>query len=899
MRGLVLNRYRLVRAVLVVVSGLLLAGLSPVFAEAASGGMVVLNRAAGEGVFPLARTGRAVPIYVAGEDSETVRVVADAFAGDVAKVTGAKPEMVSAEAAVRQSYVVIVGTVGHSPLLDRLRREGKVQTKEIEGRWESAVTTVVDHPFAGVRQALVIAGSDRRGAAFALFTISRQMGVSPWTWWADVPVRRAASVGVRAGTYVQGEPSVKYRGIFFNDEDWGLRPWAAKKMDPKLNNIGPHTYERVFELLLRLHANLLWPAMHPGTLPFNAVPENARLAERWGIVMGSSHSEALLRNNVGEWDRKKDGPWNYQTNSKAIYEYWKQRLMTNGKFENFYTVGLRGQHDSGLEATGSVEVKARLVEKVMADQRGLLRQYVNPDLDKVPQVDWLYKESIDLYRAGMKVPADVTLGWTDDNYGYIRQLPDAEEQRRPGGSGLYYHVSYWGRPHDYLWLCTTPPALMREELTKAWDHGVRKLWVLNVGDLKPAESDIDYFLQLAENEPGMAKVSQREFLREWAAEQLPPALAGRVAEVWDQAYRLNFVRKPEFMGFNGYDDDVKRTEFNPLAWGDQNRERLAAWKRLGDEAEALRGEVPEAYRDAFFELVYYPVEAAAEQNAKFLWADRGYLDAAHGRKAAVSEDAAKARAAYERIQALTASYNALDGGKWEGMMSAHPRERHVFDMPVTADGDVSLPQSWQAGKSEALRCEGGAGFGERDETVSMNAAHFSRRHDGDGGVWRVLPELGISGGSVVLGRPGLMASAAWVDGAGPSANALEGDAWLEYDFDVSSAGEASLAVDFLPTFPVDSEHRLRYAVEVDGGAAKVMDAGGPDKEDTSVSAWADNVRRNAAVERLQLGQLRAGHHRLRLIYGDPGVVFQHLVVTFAGAPAAYPVPPETACGGAR
>ena len=440
---------------------------------------------------------------------------------------------------------------------------------------------------------------------------------------------------------MQGEPSVKYRGIFFNDEDWGLRPWAAKKMDPKLNNIGPHTYERVFELLLRLHANLLWPAMHPGTLPFNAVPENARLAERWGIVMGASHSEALLRNNVGEWDRKKDGPWNYQTNSKAIYEYWKQRLETNGKFENFYTVGLRGQHDSGLEATGSVEVKARLVEQVMADQRKLLRQYVNPDLDKVPQVDWLYKESIDLYRAGMKVPPDVTLGWTDDNYGYIRQLPDAEEQKRPGGSGLYYHVSYWGRPHDYLWLCTTPPALMREELTKAWDHGVRRLWVLNVGDLKPAESDIDYFMQLAENEPKMAKVSQREFLEQWAAGQLPPALAGRIAEVWDRAYRLNFVRKPELMGFNGYNDDVKRTEFNPLAWGDQNRERLAAWKRLGDEAEVLRGEVPEAYRDAFFELVYYPVEAAAEQNAKFLWTDRSYLDAAQGRKAAASKDAAK------------------------------------------------------------------------------------------------------------------------------------------------------------------------------------------------------------------------------------------------------------------
>ena len=861
--------------------------------------MVTLNQPLSHDAFPLAVNGRVAPIYAAEGDSETVRVAARAFADDVAKVTGTKPEMVQDDTAVRQPFVVIVGTIGNSPLLDQLRREGKIRTSGIEGRWESAVTAVVDRPFAGVKKALVIAGSDRRGAAFALFTISRQMGVSPWTWWADVPVRTFRSVGVRAGTYVQGEPSVKYRGIFFNDEDWGLRPWAARKMDPKLDNIGPHTYEHVFELLLRLHANMFWPAMHPGTLPFNAVPENARLAQKWGIVMGSSHSEALLRNNVGEWDRKKDGPWNYQTNSHAIDEYWKQRLKTNSKYENFYTVGMRGQHDSGLEATGSAEVKARLVEQVMKDQRQMLRQYVNEDLDRVPQVIWLYKESIDLYRAGMKVPDDVTLGWTDDNYGYIRQLPNAEERKRSGGSGIYYHVSYWGRPHDYLWLCTTPPALMREELSKAWDHGVRRLWVLNVGDLKPAESDIDYFLQLAWNEPEMARVSQKDFLRQWAAEQFPSTLGLRIATLWDEAYRLNFVRKPELMGFNGYDDDVKRTEFNPLAWGDQNRTRLEQWNRLNEEAESLKRAMPENYRNAFFELVYYPVEAAAEQNAKFLWADRSYLDAGQDKKNAVGQDAVKARAAYDRIQALTRTYNSLDGGKWDGMMSAHPRERHVFDMPATAGADMAkapLPKAWWKGGG-ALRCDGAKGIREWNKTVSVNATHFTRKQDGNGATWRVLPELGVDGGSMVLGRPGLMKSAGWVGAAQKaSTEAIKKGAWLEYDFNVSSTGEASLEIDLLPTFPVDSNHGLHYAVALDGGKAQVLDASGAEGVGKDISAWTDNVRRNAAAQQVELGSLRAGHHRLRLIYGDPGVIFEHLTVSFAGASPAYPVPPETVCG---
>jgi len=893
--------------------------------------LVDLDRTASQGAFPIAASGRAAAIYVAPQNPETVRVAADAFAADVALVTGVKPKLLTSLHGPLPANLIVVGVLGHAPELDKLRAAKRLVTTAVDGQWEAAeIVTILNPPASvlpGVRNALIIAAADRRGAAYALFTISRQMGVSPWTWWADVPVAHHAAVYVRPGLHVQPSPSVQYRGIFLNDEDWGLRPWAAKKMDPAVDkghgNIGPNTYARIFELLIRLHANSLWPAMHPGSLAFNAVEENARLADKWGIVMGSSHSEALLRNNVGEWSEaappQGNGPWNFQTNSAAMIAYWQKRLEENGRYENFYTVGLRGVHDSGLEATGSPEVKARLVEDAMAAQRKLLAEQVSPEVTKIPQVIWLYKESLDLYRAGMKVPDDVTLGWTDDNYGYIRELPNAEEQKRAGGSGVYYHVSYWGSPHDYLWLCTTPPALLREELTKAYDHNARRYWILNVGDLKPAEIDIDYFMQLATDEPRVAAMSQREWLTAWFAGQFPNADAAKTAEVMTRYYALSFIRKPEFMGFNGYNDGIRRTAFNPLAWPsdgqpDQNRARAAAWSALTAQEQSIARSLPPQYASAFFELVGYPVEGAAAMNEKFLAADLTYLDAAQLNAEARQADTERARTAYDTIQSLTAQYNALEGGKWSGIMSAAPRERQVFEMPRTAtDADTTrpLPAGWSADDTPALAhpVAPPPGFHEQHFTVSINAAHFTRKSDTstfsakvarlDPGAakWNVLDDLGISGASVVYGAPGVLAGLdlPWL----ASGTYPEPTAWLEYDFSTRTSDAATLALHLLPTFPVDSDHHLRYAVALDGGAPMERDmsstatkaAGAGDGP--SGADWPQNVLRNSAIDTIALGTLAPGQHTLRLLYRSPGVVFEHLVITFPGAPPAYPVPPET------
>ena len=887
--------------------------------------LVELDRTASQSAFPIAANGEAAAIYVAPANPDTVRVAAQAFADDVERVTGAKPSILTSLDGPLPANLILVGVLGQSPEIDQLRAANRLVTTAIEGKWEASETATILNPqinaqskrqskgqpnfLPGVQLALVIAANDRRGAAYALFTLSRQMGVSPWTWWADVPIAHHTAVYVRPGLFVQPSPSVQFRGIFLNDEDWGLRPWAAKKMDPAVDdgkgNVGPHTYERIFELLLRLHANSLWPAMHPGSLAFNAVPENAKLADKWGIVMGSSHSEALLRNNVGEWNEKTDGPWNYQKNAEAMNAYWDKRLAENGGFENFYTVGLRGVHDSGLEATGSPQVKAKLVEDVMTAQRAILAKHITPDVAKIPQIIWLYKESLDLYRVGMKVPDDITLGWTDDNYGYIRELPNAAEQARSGGSGVYYHVSYWGAPHDHLWLATTPPALIREEMTKAYDHNARKYWILNVGDLKPAEIDIDYFMQLAVDEPKMAAMSQREWLTQWFTDQFPAVNASKIADLMTRYYALNFIRKPEFMGFNGYNDGINRTEFNPLAWGtdgvpDQNHARAAAWSHLRDDEQAIAKTLPSECASAFFELVGYPIEGSAAMNEKFLSTDHTFLDARQLNGAAQQADAANAQAAYDTIQSLTAKYNALENGKWDGIMSSAPRERRVFEMPRTAtsaDAGKPLPATWGVGDASIAIPDGyTTGFIEQHHTVSINAAHFAAKSEGALAKWNILDDLGISGGSVVYGSPGLLANAANSAASDPQAAP-----WLEYRFVATSDGPATLTLHLLPTFAVDSDHHLRYAVAFDSEPLIELDltpSAAPRKstgagDGPSDSGWADNVLRNSALATIPLRQVGPGPHTIRLYYRDPGVVFEHLVLTFPGAPPAYPVPPET------
>jgi Glycosyl hydrolase family 115 len=500
---------------------------------------------AGAAGFALVREGRAAALWCDATDHTVVRTATEDLAADVERVTGTRP-LVNSDVSALRGPVVLIGTLGQSALIDDLVRRERLDVRRVSGQWETFLIGTVRRPLPAVPEALVIVGSDRRGTAFGAYELSQAIGVSPWYFWADVTPDRERSLIVAAGTRRFGPPSVRYRGIFLNDEDWGLQRWAARTFDPETGDIGPKTYRRVFELLLRLKANTLWPAMHACTRPFNADPASARLADEYAIVMGSSHAEPMLRNNVREWTAPHPD-YNYVTNREGVRAYWEERVRTNGRFENVYTLGMRGIHDSDIQGTRTAEERVRVLEQVFADQRALLLQHVDPQVERVPQMFCAYKEVLALYRAGLKVPDDVTIVWPDDNFGFIRSFASADERRRAGGFGVYYHISYLGSPLAYLWLGTTPPALIWEEMNKAYDHGADRIWIVNVGDIKPAEIGTELFLQMAWDGGRWRRDNLPRFLKEWATREFGATQAAAIADVMDEYYRLNFQRKPEHL----------------------------------------------------------------------------------------------------------------------------------------------------------------------------------------------------------------------------------------------------------------------------------------------------------------------------------------------------------------
>ena len=411
----------------------------------------VSSEASKPGYFPLSDA----DIYTDSKDYHVVSITANMFADDVERVTGKRPH-VAVTASVKsipKGVAVVVGTIGKSRLIDELIKQKAIDVSAIKGKWESYIISTINRPRQG--QLLVIAGSDRRGTAFGLTTLGEAIGVSPWYWWADVTPTKKNALYIEPGTFVQGEPSVQYRGIFINDERFG--GWA-RWAELKHGKVGPETYKRVFELLLRLKANYLWPAMHPGTQAFNDNSENAQLADDYAIVMGSSHCEQMLRNNEGEWKAVEQkhpgtlGDFNYITNRKTMQNYWETRVKTNGRYENTYTLGLRGIHDYPMEGANTTAERVALMQQAIDDQRDMLRRNIKKPIEEIPQVLCTYEEVLEAYHNGLKVPEDVTLLWSDDKHGYCRNLCNPEEMKRKGGAGIYYHLSYHGDPASWIWL---------------------------------------------------------------------------------------------------------------------------------------------------------------------------------------------------------------------------------------------------------------------------------------------------------------------------------------------------------------------------------------------------------------------------------------------------------------
>lgn len=663
-------------------------------------GQIIVKETGGMTAFPLVSSHKTVIYYDAG-DYGVVEKTACLLAEDIKRVTDKKVSVSSKK--VSSEYAVVVGTVGHNAFIDRLVAEGQLDVSAIRGGWEQFVVKTIDAPAKGVKKVLVIAGCDRRGTAYGVFTLSEAIGVSPLYWWADVPTKRKSQLYIENINYVSQAPSVQYRGIFINDEGWGITPWAGKTFDKELGDIGPKTYAKVCELILRMKGNMLAPAMHPSSGAFNKYPENKLVADSYGIIMSSSHCEPLLFNNVTEWDKKTMGEWNYITNKGGINKILDRRVSENAPYENIYTIAMRGIHDAGLVGVPK-DKEVSLVEEVIADQRGILKQHVDSPLDSIPQIFVPYKEVLDIYERGLRLPEDIMLVWPDDNFGYIKRLNNKEERNRKGGSGVYYHISYLGEPHDYLWLNTTPPALMFEEMRKAYDTGAKRYWLLNVGDIKPGELGMKTFLDMAWDIDKFNFDNINNHQVDFLASIFGEKYREDIDDIMNSYYHLGFQHKPEAMGW-GYEwnnehsqERMTDTDFS-FANYNEAEGRMQEYDRISDKSEKIWNTLPESYKAAFYELVFYPVKGAALMNKKMLTAQQNRWYARQGR-AATNYLADRTKAYHDSIDYYTGKYNSLLNGKWNHMMALAPGWTATYqkmppvttiDVPQKAEMRVFLP----------------------------------------------------------------------------------------------------------------------------------------------------------------------------------------------------------------
>jgi hypothetical protein len=620
------------------------------------------------GDFPLVREKVAATIFVDGGDfAGVVRAAAD-LQTDVARVTGISPTIIHEEKNLGKN-VVLIGTIGKSPLIDRLIREKKIDVSGITGQWESFLIQVVPEPSPGVARALVICGSDKRGTIYGVYDLSEQIGVSPWYYWADVPPTHHDELFVKAGTFVQGPPSVKYRGIFLNDEAPDLSNWITEKygtvptgtnppVPPGVANYGRAFYTNVFELILRLKGNYLWPAMWNNAFNEDDT-NNPVLADEYGIVMGNSHQEPMLRAQK-EWDRRYQktlGSWNYARESDVMENFWRAGIARNKKFESIITLGLRGANDTEM-APGGPEANRALLEKIVDVQRKIISEEVNPDVAQVPQLWCLYKEVLDFYNAGMRAPDDVTLLWAEDNWGNVRRLPTAEERKRSGGAGVYYHFDYHGSPRNYQWLNTSPIAKIWDQMSLAKQYGADRIWIVNVGHLRGYEFPLEYFMNLAWNTDRWTNDNLDEFTRLWAAREFGPQFAEDIADILSKYTKYNGRCKPELLAPGTY-SLVNYREAETV---------VNDFKTIADRAEEIYQKIPADRRDAFYQLVLFPTKASALVNELYLAAGKNALFAAQGR-ASANDFAAETRALFQADTNLMAYYNhTFAGGKWDHFM---------------------------------------------------------------------------------------------------------------------------------------------------------------------------------------------------------------------------------------
>lgn len=654
-----------------------------------------------EGSFVLAQNGYVATLVISDDDNSGVKRIAEYVQQDLEKVTTKKPELFIGKIPVTRG-IILAGTLGESSLVDQLVKQHKIDVSEIKGKWESTITQVVEQPFPGIESALVIVGSDKRGTIYGLFDLSRNIGVSPWYWWADVPVPVQKSLFVKRGRYLSGEPKVKYRGIFLNDEEPALGRWAVENY----SGFNHQFYEKAFELILRLKGNYIWPAMWWAS--FNSDDTiNPILADEMGIVVGTTHHEPMMRAHA-EWKPYGGKAWDYETNEEQLREFWEEGIERMDGHESIVTVGMRGDGDMAMNA----ETNIALLERIVSDQRTIIEKVTDKPIEETPQLWALYKEVQDYYDRGMRVPDDVTLLLCDDNWGNIRKLPKFDAAPRSGGYGIYYHFDYVGGPRNYKWLNTSPLPRVWEQMHLAYKHGVDRIWLVNVGDLKPMELPISFFLDYAWDPDAMPKEQLAQYTVDWAAEQFGPEYAEEIGRMLRLYSKYNGRRKPELLSPETYSLDHSQ-EFERI---------VENYKQLVLKAEELSKKLPAAYQDAYYELVLHPIMACANLNELYYAAAKNRQAVSQGR-ATANNWADLVSTLFQKDLDITNDYHTkLASGKWNHMMAQthigytywqQPEHNNMpkvekINLPKQAEMGVAIQGEvgyWTAGKVDLLMPE--------------------------------------------------------------------------------------------------------------------------------------------------------------------------------------------------
>jgi hypothetical protein len=600
----------------------------------------------GDGKFAVVENGVPSDIIVSESDHAGVLKIAGLFQKDLSRVSGKEAKLIIGEKAESKN-LIIAGTLGKSKLIDDLAASGKIDASQLKDKWEKFLIIPVKAPLNGVDNALVIAGSNKRGTIFGMFELSEKMGVSPWYWWADAPIKSRNNIYVKAGRHTAGEPKVKYRGIFLNDEDPALSGWAREKF----GDLNHQFYEKVFELILRMKGNYLWPAMWGKSL-WDDDPLSAPLADEMGVVLGTSHHEPLMRAHV-EWDRYGEGAWNYETNPEVLRKFWREGMERTKGQEKVVTLAMRGDGDEAMSEDTNIE----LLEQIVKDQRKLIADVTGKPVEETPQVWALYKEVQDYYDKGMRVPEDVTLLLCDDNWGHVRILPSTDAEPREGGYGMYYHFDFVGGPRSYKWLNTVQIERVWEQMRLTYEYGVREIWLVNVGDLKPMDLPINFFLDYAWNPDKITVRDLPEYYTRWADAQFGGKYAEEIGDILALYTKYNARRKPELLEPTTY----SLTNFN------EAESVVEDYNSLFDKAKSIGEKLPKEAQDAYYQLVLYPVEACANMNEMYVAAAKNRLYRMQDR-ASTNYYADKVKELFFKDAELTKYHNEFADGKWNHIM---------------------------------------------------------------------------------------------------------------------------------------------------------------------------------------------------------------------------------------